>query len=101
MYVLKSREILRSAVFWGSTYAIRGFQQLTFAKRGFQQLSFPDVAFAPKYSCIMPDVAFAPTLVEIQRSSYAIRGFQQQTYPHVTLPHSTQAHAPHSSILSQ
>ena len=33
------REILRSAVFWGSTYAIRGFQQLTFAKRGFQQLS--------------------------------------------------------------
>jgi hypothetical protein len=36
-------------VFWGSTFAIRGFQQLTFAKRGFQQLSFPDVAFAPKY----------------------------------------------------
>jgi hypothetical protein len=36
-------------VFWGSTYAIRGFKQLTFAKRGFQQLSFPDVAFAPKY----------------------------------------------------
>ena len=43
------REILRSAVFWGSTYAIRGFQQLTFAIRGFQQLSFPNVAFAPKY----------------------------------------------------
>eukprot|EP01047_Picozoa_sp_COSAG01_P140561 COSAG01_NODE_71492_length_255_cov_2.307692_1_plen_77_part_01 len=37
------REILRSAVFWGSTYAIRGFQQLTFAKRGFQPLSFPYV----------------------------------------------------------
>jgi|EP01047_Picozoa_sp_COSAG01_P104588 hypothetical protein len=43
---------------------------------------------------LMRSVDFRWNLAEIQRSSYAIRGFQQQTFPDVTLLHSTQAMRP-------